>query len=404
MAEYTDFETFTEYGIFDGDQHIFEPWDCLADYIPAEFAERTIRRITNENGETMAVADGQVLTTDNQPDMMGRPGSLKDMLKSMKGGSLEDGGYQFITMDPAFQRREDRLIMLDKQNIDTSVVYPGSVGLLQEFAFDDNELYYATSWAYLRYIFETWGFNTDNRILFAPVVSFRDPKRSGEQLDWLIERGCKVVTFCPGPAYGRSPGDTYFDPIWSRLNDAGVVAAYHINEGMRGYKAERSRAWGEEENPTFYTQSAWQWAWAYGEQPALETFSSLIYSNLFARYPKVKVLSAEHGSEWIPTFVRKMDKMRGMGRNGRWLNGQLAQRPSEIFQQHFRVVPFWEDDIEPVIAQVGADVIVGGSDFPHSEGLAFPTQLVEHVSGLDAATQRKIMRENGMELVGLDPT
>ncbi len=401
MAEYNEFQTFTPYGIFDGDQHIYEPWDCLAEYIPAEYAERTIRRITTEDGELVPIADGRVISTDNRQNTVVRPGSLKEMLRKLKSGPEAGNSYEYMPMDPAFQNRDHRLAQLDRQNVDAAVVFPGSVGLLQEFAFEDDDLYYATSWAYLRYAFDAWGFNTENRIFFAPVLSFRDPQRTGEQLDWLIERGCKVVTFCPGPAYGRSPGDTHFDPIWGRLNDAGVVAAYHINEAMRGFKAERSRAWGEEEYPTFFNQSAWQWAWAYGEQPALETFSSLLYANLFARFPNLKILSAEHGCEWIPAFTRRVDKMRGMGRNGRWLNGQLTERPSEIFKRHFRVVPYWEDEIEPIVEAVGADVIVGGSDFPHAEGLAFPTQLIEHVSRLDEATQRRVMRDNGMELVGL---
>jgi len=403
MAEYTEFQTFTDYGIFDGDEHIYEPWDCLADYIPKEYAERTIRRITSPSGELIPIADGRQISSDNRRDKVVRPGSLKEMLKKMKAASSDVGGYEYMTIDPAFRQRDRRLEMLAKQHVETTVVFPGSVGLLQEFAFDDADLYYATSWAYYRYIFDTWGFNTDNRMLFAPVVSFRDPVRTGEQLDWLIERGCRIVTLCPGPAYGRSPGDTYFDSIWSRLNEAGVVAAYHINEGIRGYKAEISKAWGEEEYPTFFTQSAWQWAWAYGEQPALETFSSLIYANLFQRFPNLRILSAEHGSEWIPAFMRRIDKMRGMGRNGRWLNGQLTDRPSEIFKRHFRVVPYWEDDIMKVLEELDTlDIIIGGSDFPHSEGLAFPTQLVEHINQLTDDEQRTIMRDNGMELVGLE--
>ena len=32
----------------------------------------------------------------------------------------------------------------------------------------------------------------------------------------------------PGPAYGRSPGDPYFDPVWSRLNEAVRTIALHI--------------------------------------------------------------------------------------------------------------------------------------------------------------------------------
>ena len=33
-----------------------------------------------------------------------------------------------------------------------------------------------------------------------------------------------------GPAHGKSPADPYFDPIWSRLNEAGVAVAYHVSE------------------------------------------------------------------------------------------------------------------------------------------------------------------------------
>ena len=135
--------------------------------------------------------------------------------------------------------------------------------------------------------------------------------------------------------------------------------------------------------------------------PAQETFSSLIYSNLFSRFPKLQVISGEHGCEWIPLFTRKLDKMRGMGRNGRWIGGQLKERPSETFKRHFKVIPFWEDDVSAVVEYVGAEVLLGGSDFPHAEGLAFPTQLVEHLSMLDGDQKRMVMRETGMSLLGL---
>jgi hypothetical protein len=89
-----------------------------------------------------------------------------------------------------------------------------------------------------------------------------------------------------------------------------------------------------------------------------------------------------------------------MGRNGRWIGGQLPERPSRIFKRHFRVIPFWEDDITDVAEQVGTEVMVNGSDFPHPEGLAFPTQMVEHLSALGADAKRAVMRDNVMALVG----
>ena len=90
-----------------------------------------------------------------------------------------------------------------------------------------------------------------------------------------------------------------------------------------------------------------------------------------------------------------------MGRNGPWIGGQLTERPSDTFKNHVRMHPFWEDDIETVVAALGPDVIIGGSDFPHSEGLADPYKLIDHLGGLDASVQKAIMRDNGMALVGL---
>jgi predicted TIM-barrel fold metal-dependent hydrolase len=398
-SQYLEYRNFTDYPIFDADQHLTEGPDSFTRYIDKKYADRTLR-VAEQDGKSVLMVDGVARARDDHADMAPHPGSLKEMLKGIKQGSSEGGTYQFMEPDPAFSNAELRIKQLDKQNIEACMLYSNGPGLLAEHLIRSNDLYYASTWSYLRYLEEEWGFARAGRLYVAPIFSMRDVDRTCEQLDWFFERGGKVLAMVPGPAYGRSPGDPHFDRIWGRINDAGATVSYHINEAVHGYKAQRSAAWGEEENPTFFTQSAWQWYWAYGDVPAQETFSSLIYSNLFQRFPNLKILSAEHGCEWVPLFIRKLDKMRGMGRNGRWIGGQLPERPSHIFKRHFRVVPFWEDDIAECAEQVGTEVLVGGSDFPHSEGLAFPTQMVEHLSTLDPDAQRAIMRDNGMALVG----
>jgi predicted TIM-barrel fold metal-dependent hydrolase len=390
MNDYTDFQLFTDYSIFDADQHFQEGADCYTRNIERKYAERTLRRISEGPDQGLYV-DGELHASDLHGGKVPWPGSLKEMLRGMKKGSGEEGSYQWMDPDPAFSNPQLRLELLDKQGIGKCILYSNGPGLVAEHLIKDEDLYYASSWSYLRYLHQEWGFSRDGRLLVAPVFSFRNVDRTVDQLNWFFENGGKVVSFVPGPAYGRSPGDPAFDRIWGRIADAGGVVVYHINEGIGGYKAERSRAWGEPENPTFFTQSAWQWYWAYGDVPAQETFSSLVYANLFARFPNLRIVSAEHGCEWVPLFMQKLDKMRGMGRNGPWIGGQLKERPSEVFRRHFRIIPFWEDDIDGVVERVGADMLVNGSDFPHAEGLAFPTQMVEHLNSLSDDAKRLIM-------------
>lgn len=66
--------------------------------------------------------------------------------------------------------------------------------------------------------------------------------------------------------------------------------------------------------------------------------------------------------------------LRTHRRKARWAH--LDRRPREIFREHFVVAPFPEENVERVIAEVGVEPIVFGSDFPHAEGLAVPSEYV----------------------------
>jgi len=133
----------------------------------------------------------------------------------------------------------------------------------------------------------------------------------------------------------------------------------------------------------------------------MDTLSALVYGNLFGRFPNLKVISVEHGAEWLPYFLKRLDRMRGMGRAGQWLGGPLKERPSEIVKRHIAVTPFGEDDVSEIAARAGVDSLVLGSDFPHPEGLAQPESFVETMTALTSAEIRKVMRDNGRALLPL---
>ncbi|HLG68054.1 MAG TPA: amidohydrolase family protein, partial [Acidimicrobiales bacterium] len=66
-----------------------------------------------------------------------------------------------------------------------------------------------------------------------------------------------------------------------------------------------------------------------------------------------------------------------------------------IFREHFVVAPYPEENVRRVVDEVGIDPIVFGSDFPHGEGLAYPSEYVEaQLKGFTEAEQRRIMRDN----------
>jgi len=231
------------------------------------------------------------------------------------------------------------------------------------------------------------------------MLSLRDLDRAVAELDRVLAAGARFILLAPGPAYGRSPGDPYFDPFWARVNEANAIIAYHICEFH--YQSEVASHWGWKLAPPFEF-SAWQWQNTYGERPITDTLSALIFDNLFGRFPNIKVLVSEFGAEWVPHFIRHMDKSRGMARRGPWLGGQLKERPSQIFRNHVRVVPYPEDDTISLADRLGGvDCLVMGSDWPHAEGLREPADFYTKVEGLGEDARRRFLRENGKQLLGL---
>jgi predicted TIM-barrel fold metal-dependent hydrolase len=385
-------------GVFDCDTHIYEPRDAATRYLAEEFMDRSIRTIRNTKDQDVVLAGSRVANFLSEEGMgfeqAYRPGSLREMLAAMASGD-PDAKYLPEPMRPEFLDRDLRMKLLDEQGVAKAVVFPGALALAAEnYVSGDVEALYANIRSYNRWYNEAWGFNHHDRIYATALMSLRDRDKAVENVEDIIEKGAKVVLLPTGPAYGRSPGDPYFDPIWSRLNEAGVVLALHIMPNW--YFDAISPAWGQDTDPASWHMSAWQWMNVYGERPIVDTLSALIFDNLFGRFPNLNVLVAEHGASWVPHTLKQLDKSRGMGRNGPWIGGQLTERPSAVFKRHVRVAPYPEDDIPGLIDALDGDdsVYVFGSDYPHAEGVETPSQYEAKIMSLPEDQRRRIMRGN----------
>ena len=65
--------------------------------------------------------------------------------------------------------------------------------------------------------------------------------------------------------------------------------------------------------------------------------------------------------------------------------------------------PYYEDDLERLRDTIGADHVLFGSDYPHAEGLAEPTDFVYDLKGFSKDEIRLAMRENGLGLARRRP-
>lgn len=393
--------------IFDSDTHIQEKdYSFFERYLPQQFHKDWLpqRKHGPDGRFGLFIGDTRIENADLQENgLIPPPGKLKEWLRAISTGETVDASH---SVTPDMNELAPRIAKLDEFEVDGSIMFVGefvsAFGQILLKAADlgaegANALFHAWN----EYLVREWGLNADDRIYTTAILSLHDLDWAVAEARWLIENGLRVVVMPMGPADGKSPADPYFDPLWNVLNDAGVVITFHVSEA--NFMHSIIREWGELPLQSRKSgQTAWQWMFAYSEIPVMMTMANFIYWNFFERFPNLKMASVENGAEWLPRFLYKMDKMRGMARSGFWPMGQLKERPSTIFKRHCFVVAYPEDDIKGIVAQIGGDAstILMGSDYPHAEGVARPRDFIaEGCKGLTDAQTEQIMYSNGRRML-----
>jgi len=389
--------------IFDGDTHLYEQQDAWSRYLPSKYRQELQARHVQEDGkyplyigkwkippgeDAMRLVDGEI--------KIPAPGMLHVWLKRLNEGNAE---MDWVTMPPEALHRDARIKWMDANQVDACTMFPGEMNTVPAF-IEDREGLLALISAYNRWLGEEWGFSFRDRIYSTAILTFEDKEWAKKEIEYLLKQGLRTVALPPGPFQNRSPADPYFDDLWAPLNEAGVVVQYHIGEAK--YMHTLQELWGDvQASKSRVGQTAWMWLNAYGEPVMWHVLSSYIYMNFFKRFPNIRLVSSENGAEFVPYFLRRMDKMRGMARKGYWPCGQLDERPSKIFMRNVKVVAFPEDDLRHLIDVTGsADWLMSGSDYPHTEGVPAPNMFLRDQEGtFSDAEIRKIMFENGRSLL-----
>jgi predicted TIM-barrel fold metal-dependent hydrolase len=390
------------YRIVDADNHFYEPDDCFTRHIEARFRHRTARVeraspdalgrvfIGNERSGFYSVAVG---------DHVGPPGMMRAFLR----GDTDRGAVNASPIDarqvPPFVEKRARLALMDEQGVEACIMLP-TFGIGVEYQLRrDPEALYPSLTSYNRWMEEAWGFGRDGRIFSTPLLSLADVDKASVELDRVLAAGARSVLLTAGPIAGLSPADPHFDPFWSRLCEAKVPVVYHT--GASDFARMYAAPWGETPDPPSHRHSALQMYLALGPRPVADTLAALLLHNLFGRFPGLTVLSIENGSSWVLPLLRQLDELARMDNRDMWRFGRLDDKPSAIFRSHVFVAPFHEDDIPALVRLLGVERVLGGSDFPHPEGLAEPRQFAEGLESLPANEVRAIMRDNTAAILRL---
>src|SRR5213593_1876964 len=344
--------------VIDADGHVLEPADTWRKYLDPQYRHRAIRIARDEQNLEVLLIDGQPLKTHR--GQLGALGGIDmDTAKLLTRGQISYAeGSPPGSYDPVA-----RLRVMDGEGIDAVLLYP-TIGICWEGHVTEGALATAYTRAYNRWLAEFC--RADPKRLY-PVahISLLDPEGAVEETIRARRDGCVGIYLSPDLA---ARGGRHFD-------DPVVV---------------RDRQWfrqWQRRDPSDGLFSI-----VFLAIDVMAAFTQMLSSGMFERYPRLRCVVLEAGSNWIAAWLDRLDhKYRVLAHQT-----PIRMPPSAYF---YRQCLISADPDESVTAQMiehlGADYFVWASDYPHIDAsFGVVHELKKRLAPLPEEARRKVLGLN----------
>ncbi|MCU1353770.1 MAG: amidohydrolase 2 [Acidimicrobiales bacterium] len=383
-----------DFEVFDADNHMYETKDALTRHLPRERAG--LIDYVEVRGRTKIAVKGQISDYIPNPtfDRVAAPGAQEEYFRSgnPEGKSMREIMGRGIDALPAYREPGPRLELMDELGLDRALMWPTLASLVEERLRDDPEAVHDVIHALNEWMHEEWTYNYQNRIFPTPVITLPILSRAIEELEYVLERGAKIILIRPAPVPGfrgpRSFALPEFDPFWKLVEESGVVVGMHASDsGYQRYINEWEGIRDDEFTP-FAARSGFTAIIGGQHREIIDTVTSAIGHGLCTRFPGLKITPVENGSGWVRHLLEDMHSAYEANPHG-W-----DEHPVDVFKRNIFVHPFHEDDPVGLVQLLGADNVLFGSDYPHPEGMADPLAFVDDLAGLPDDQVAKVMGGN----------
>jgi len=334
----------------------------------------------------------------------------------------------FENIAPSSWSVPERLALMDALGVETQILYPNGIGFSSNhlFAIEDIKQRSMALQVYNDFLIDVQN-ESGGRLLPQAMIPIWDMDFTIKEMTRLIEKGITGFTMSDRPEMIGLPElpEPYFEPMWDLFNESGAVPNFHIQSGARREEHEAMRVAitnerdnvqpkEEEEEATSYSANA---AWrTFGPQRHMATMISqgymsnariivnLCMSNLFDRFPKLKIVSAESGIGWVPFVLEALEYQFDEMVTDPAELALAKYRPTEYFREHMYVMYWFEKvGVQKLVEDIGLNNILVETDIPHPTCLYPGTRnrLGESMGGLDYHTKERLLRGNAVDLYRL---
>ncbi len=393
--------------VHDADAHIMEPPTWLRDHADPDIRDRI---------EIPTYANELVQTGDSPAGWSPEPDELNLIFDRLtdrhRSAEFTDAEAAEVMLRKNFAATgsflaEDRPRVLDYIGVDSQLMF-NTFHNSRLFAWEqpdadgrvDLDLAYGAARAHNRGMVEFC--DVDPRLLPTCYVPLVDFDRAEAMATEAIEMGASALLVASGCPAGHSPSHRQLDRVWRQAEEAGIPIVFHVggtgdlidpgyfNNGL----PIPPDFHGGEENFRSVDYMAIPF-------PPMQTLATFIFDGVLERHPGLKVGVIEQGCIWLPSWIKQMESaMDAFGRHEERLQ-ELSLSPLEYVQRQIRVAPYPTEDVGWVTDQVGPDVLLFNTDYPHVEGGRRPFERFERSLGdRSEAIRDKFYADNFEDLMG----
>lgn len=222
-----------------------------------------------------------------------------------------------------------------------------------------------------------------DRFMGLATVPLQDVDAAVAELDHAVNAlGLRGVEICTN-VNGLDLDDRRFRPFFTAVADLEVVVLLHPHGFTQAERLMDYYLTNVIGNPLESTIAV----------------TKMIHGGLFEALPALK-LCVVHGGGYLPFYASRMDHAWEQRPEGR--HHIPDRRPSDYLRRiHVDCLVYDQAHLGFLVAQMGADRVVVGTDYPYDMGFYDPVGLIEKAP-LTAEDQQAILGGNAARLLGLE--
>jgi predicted TIM-barrel fold metal-dependent hydrolase len=244
--------------------------------------------------------------------------------------------------------------------------------------------------------------SVDRRLLPTCYVPLADFDRTEAMAREALESGTAALLVASGCPKGHSPSHIGLDPLWAMAQEARIPIVFHVggtgdlidaNYFQNGLPIPPDFHGGEENFRSVDYMGI--------PGPPMQTLATLIFDGVLERFPDLRIGVIEQGAIWLPSFVKQMESAFDAFHRHEERLRKLSLRPTEYVQRQVRATPYPTEDVGWITEQIGPDVCLFSTDYPHVEGGRRPVERFERSLGdASESVRQRFYADNFIDLMG----